>query len=159
MVDEEDEIVIEILKQIQLVVDFKIDFKYTMNFLLKCSDIFNEEIQETIAKIYSGIGKMDQSILLSPVKEHFSPSPFYLQRILASKLIPKLYKTYPECAEIYKTLCEDKNVKVRIACAYHLKQHALYAYKDFVLLKKLTKDPCNAVKQPLIEILIKLFKD
>ena len=107
MVDEEDEVVSEILKQIQLVVDFKIDFKYTMNFLLKCSEIFNEDIQETIAKIYSGIGKLDQSILLSPVKEHFFPSPFYLQRILASKLIPKLYKTYPECAEIYKTLCED----------------------------------------------------
>ena len=150
---------IEILKQIQQVVDFKIDFKYTLTFLLKCSEIYNEEIQESIAKIYAGIAKIDQSVLLSPVKEHFFPSEFYLQRILACKLIPKLYKTYPECFEMYKTLCEDKNVKVRISCAYHLKHHSLYNYKDFILLKKLSKDPATAVKQPLLDVLIKLFKD
>ena len=57
-----------------MVIDFKIDFKYTMNFLLKATEIFNEDIHEVIAKFYSNIGKIDQSVLLIPVKEHFFPS-------------------------------------------------------------------------------------
>lgn len=58
--------------------------------------------------------------MLPFVKDTLIPADFYMKRVLACKLLPKLYKKFPEALKLFESLCSDPHDKVRQTCALNL---------------------------------------